>query len=246
MECREIQKLLSPFIDNELGARDTFTVAEHIDVCTTCHTEMQTLQQLDERLQTAGRALPKGQENIDELREHILSLFAPWAWVRRWRGVGVAAAALLFLVIGQQLFSAPYDPEARAFSNALVNEMRLNDTSMFSLAWLDTTHLDDVLHQESLTDLPNLSPAGFHLVRARVSRPLKQVFVQLVYQRRNEEVSIFVSRRWKRSLAGMRQQDGYTISPLGIRAVFLVSQDALPDFADVYQLAEEEINALST
>lgn len=242
MDCREIQKLLSPFIDNELGACDTFTVAEHIDACTACHTTMQEMQQLDERLQTAGRVPQNG---IDEFREHILSLFAPWAWVRQWRRVGVAAAALLFLVIGPQLFSAPYDPEARAFSHALVKEMRLNDNSIFSLAWLDTTRLDDVLRQEGLTDLPNLSPAGFHLVRARVSYPLKQVFVQLVYQRRSEEVSIFVSRRWKRALPGMHTQDGYTISPLGIRAVFLVNKDTLPDFTDVHQLAEEEISALS-
>ncbi len=243
MECREIQKLLSPFVDNELGASDTFTVAEHLDACEVCQRELKAIQQLDERLHKASRVPIEG---TDELRESILSLFSPWTRASRWRGVGAAAAALLFLVLGQQLFSAPYDPEARAFSDALVEETLLNDDSIFSLAWLDTTSLTDVIRQEGLTDIPNLSPAGFHLVRSRVSRPLGQVFVQLVYRQRSEEVSIFVSRRWKRSLAGISQREAFTIAPLGIRAVFLVVKGSLSNFVDVHQLAEEEISALST
>ena len=242
MDCREIQKLLSPFLDNELGARDTFPVAEHLDACPVCQQELEAMQQLDTRLKEAGQSPV---EVTDELRDSIIALCTPWTWVRRWRGVGVAAAAILFLVIGQQLFSAPYDPEARAFSSALIQETWLNDNSTFSLSWLDPDSLKYVLRQEGLTDSPNLSPVGFHFVRARVSHPLRQVFVQLIYRRRSEEISIFVSRRWKRSLPGISHRDGFTIVPLGIRAVFLVSKDRLPNFSDIHQLAEEEINALS-
>ena len=243
MECKDIRKLLSPFVDDELGAHDAFTVAEHLEVCPPCQREMEILRRFDERLKAAGRTPLEG---VEELRSHILALFSPWTWIRRWRGVGVAAAVLLFLVAGRQLFSAPSDPEAAAFSDALVAEMQQNMTQPFSLAWLDPQSMHDVLRQEGLVDLPNLGPAGFHLEGARICYPLGHVFIQLVYRNRSEEVSLFVSRRWTRPLSGTSKQDGFSIVPLGLRAVFLVGKESLENFADVRQLAEEEINALTT
>jgi len=243
MECKDIRKLLSPFVDNELGAQDTFTVAEHLEDCAPCQREMEALRRFDQRLRVAGHVPLEG---LDEVRGNILALFSPWAWARPWRGVGAAAAVLLFLVVGRQLFSAPADPEASAFSEALIGEMQLNATQPFSLAWLDPRSVQDVLHQEGLEDLPNLGPVGFHLEGARVCYPLGRVFVQLVYRSRNEEVSLFVSKRWNRPLSGMSKQAGFTIVPLGLRAVFLVNREPLENFVDVRQLAEEEINALST
>jgi anti-sigma factor RsiW len=243
MECKDIRKLLSPFVDNELGAHDAFTVAEHLEICVPCQREMEDLRRFDERLKTAGRTPIAG---VDEFRAHLLAMLSPWFWVRRWRGVGVAVAALLFLVVGRQLFSAPTDPEAAAFGEALITEMQLSAAQPFSLAWLDPHSLQDVLRQEGLDDIPNLAPVGFHLEGARVCYPLSHLFVQLVYRNRSEEVSLFVSRRWTRSLAGISKRDGFTIVPLGIRAVFLVTKESLDNFSDTRQLAEEEINALST
>jgi len=243
MECKDIKKLLSPFVDDELRAYDAFTVAEHLEVCSACQREMEVLRRLDERLKTAGRAPVEG---VEEFRAHLLALFSPWAWARRWRGVGAAAAVFLFLVVGRQLFSAPADPEVVAFSDALVAEMQQNMTRPFSLAWLDPQSTKDVLHQEGLAHLPNLGPVGFHLEGARVCYPLGQVFVQLVYRNQSEEVSLFVSRRWTRSLSGVSKHEGFTIVPLGIRAVFLVGKESLDNFVDVRQLAEEEVDALTT
>jgi anti-sigma factor RsiW len=243
MECKDIRKLLSPFVDDELGAHDAFTVAEHLEVCPPCQREMETLRRFDERLKAAGRTPIEG---VAELRAHILAMLSPWTWMRRWRSVGAAAAVLLFLIVGRQLFSAPSDPEAAAFSDALVAEMQQNMTQPFSLAWLDPQSVHDVLRQEGLEDLPNLGPVGFHLEGARICYPLGHVFIQLVYRNRSEEVSLFVSRRWTRPLSGTSKHEGFTIVPLGLRAVFLVGKEALENFADVRQLAEEEINALTT
>jgi anti-sigma factor RsiW len=243
MECKDIRKLLSPFVDDELGAHDAFTVAEHLEICPACQREMETLRRFDKHLRDAGRAPVEG---VDELRTHILAVLSPWTWVRRWRSVGAAAAVLLFLIVGRQLFSAPSDPEAAAFSEALIAEMQLNATQPFSLAWLDPQSVRDVLRQEGLDDLPNLGPAGFHLEGARVCYPLGHVFIQIVYSNSSEEISLFVSRRWTRSLSGASKQGGFTIVPLGLRAVFLVGKESLANFVDVRQLAEEEINALTT
>lgn len=242
MECKDMRKLLSPFIDNELSAHDAFTVAEHLEVCSPCQREMQEMRSLDDRLKVAGRTTVEG---LNEIRAEILAMISPWTRIRRWRGVGIAAVAILFLVIGPQLFSAPADPEATAFSDALIAEMQLNSTKPFSLSWLDPQSLQTVLRREGLTDLPNLAPAGFHLEGARICYPLGRLFVQLVYRNRHEEVSLFVSRRWTRPLPAVSRREGFVIVPLGIRAVFLVSKDSLDNFADVRYLAEEEINAFS-
>lgn len=243
MECKDMRKLLSPFIDNELSAHEAFMVAEHLEGCTPCHREMEELRRFDEQLKTAGRRPLSG---IEDLRDGIMWRLSPWFWVRRWRGAGAAAAALLFLVIGRQLFSAPSDPEATAFSDALIVETRLQQNEPFSLSWLEPQSVQDILKQEGLGAIPNLAPAGFHLEGARVCYPLSHPFVQLVYRNRNEEVMLFVSRRWTRSLSGTIEREGFTIVPLGVRAVFLVTKESLVNFADTRELAEEEIGALTS
>lgn len=243
MECKEFQKLLSPFIDNELGASDAFMVAEHLEVCTPCHHEMEMLRRFDEQLETAGRMPIAG---VEDFRLRILDFISPWGWARRWRGLGAAAAVLMFLVVGPQLFSASSDPETTAFSESLISEVQLSATQPFSLAWLDPPNIQNVLRQEGLNEIPSLAPAGFHLEGGRVCNPLSRSFLQLVYRDNNEEISLFVSRRWDRPFSGIVKRDGFTIVPLGIRAVFLVTKDSLPNFVDTRQVAEEEINALSS
>jgi len=91
-----------------------------------------------------------------------------------------------------------------------------------------------------------LAPAGFHLEGARLCNPLSYMFLQLVYRNRNEEVSLFVSKRWTRPFSGVVKREGFTIVPLGIRAVYLVTKESLVNFADMRELAQEEIDALST
>src|SRR4030095_9717979 len=140
MECKDIQKLLSPFIDNELGAQDAFTVAEHIETCPSCLHEMDEIRGLDEQLKRAWHTPVDG---IEELRARILDSISPVSWLRRWRVVGVAAAVLFSLVVGRQLFSAPADPETAAFSEALITEVQLSSNQPFSLPWLDPHRLHD-------------------------------------------------------------------------------------------------------
>lgn len=243
MECKDIRKLLSPFVDDELSAHEAFMVTDHLETCAPCHREMEELRLLNEQLKIAGRTPLTGME---ELRAAITWRLSPWFLVRQWKGVGATVAALLFLVIGQQIFSAPSDPEATAFSDALIAETQLNMTQPFSLSWIEPHKLQAILKKEGLSAVPNLAPVGFHLEGARVCFPLSHPFVQLVYRNRDEEVALFVSHRWTRALSGATKKDGFTIVPLGIRAVFLVTKESLAHFIDTRQLAEEEISALST
>lgn len=243
MECKDIQKLLSPFVDNELGAQDSFTVAEHIDACPACFREMETIQHLDEQVRQIGRIPVDG---IEDLQARILESISPITWLRRWRVAGMAAAVLFSIVIGRQIFSAPSDPETAAFSEALISEVQLNTNQPFSLTWLDPESLKNVLRQEGLEELPNLAPAGFHLEGARICNPLSHLFLQLVYRNQHEEVSLFVSKRWNRPFSGIVKRDGFTIAPLGLRAVYLVTKESIHDPVGIRQVAEEEINALST
>ena len=121
MECKDIQKLLSPFIDNELGAQDAFAVAEHLDTCPSCLREMEAMRDLDEQLKQIGWTPIEGTE---EMHARILESISPLPLIRRWRIAGIAAAVLLSLVVGRQIFSAPSDPETTAFSEALIAEVQ--------------------------------------------------------------------------------------------------------------------------
>ncbi|MBM4256486.1 MAG: hypothetical protein FJ147_11405 [Deltaproteobacteria bacterium] len=242
MECKDIQKLLNPFIDDELGAQDTFSVAEHLDNCPACLREMEAMRSLDEQLRQIGRTPIDG---VEELQDRILDSISPQSWIRRWRVAGIAAAVLFSLVLGRQIFSAPSDPETAAFSAALIAEVQLNNTQPFSLSWLDPQSLKDVLREEGLEDVPNLAPAGFHLEGARLSNPLSHMFLQLVYRNKDQEVSLFVSKRWNRPFSGVVKRDGFSIVPLGIRAVYLVTEETLVNVGDMRELAQEEIDALS-
>ena len=243
MECKDIQKLVSPFVDNELGAHDSFTVAEHLETCMVCLQEMETIRELDEQIRIVGQAPVEGAE---ELRARILDDISPVAWLRRWRVAGMAAAILFSLVVGRQLFSAPSDPETAAFSEALIAEVQLNSSQPFSLAWLDPNSLKNVLRQEGLEELPNLAPSGFHLEGARICNPLSHLFLQLVYRNQNEEVTLFISKRWNRPFSGVVKREGFTIVPLGIRAVYLVTKESVNENVGIRQVAEEAIKAVST
>src|SRR4051812_16715459 len=112
MECKDIQKLLSPFVDNELGAQDAFTVAEHLEVCSVCLREMEVIREIDAQLKQVGQTPIDG---VEELRTRIFAAISPIPWIRRWCVAGIAAAVLFSLVVGRQLFSAPADPETAAF-----------------------------------------------------------------------------------------------------------------------------------
>src|SRR5215203_3207901 len=121
----------------------------------------------------------------------------------------------------------PYVP--RHWTTTLFCAVQLNINQPFSLPWLDPQSLQNVLRQEGLNEIPNLAPAGFHFEGGRVCNPLSRSFIQLVYRNRNEEISLFVSRRWDRPFSGTIKREGFTIVPLGIRAVFLVTKDSLPN-----------------
>jgi hypothetical protein len=243
MECREVQKLLIPFADNELDVHNSFTVAEHLDQCPTCLRDFEVQRKLDNALRAVGQTPLEG---VEEFRQVLRQRLVRKPWPRRWLGLGIAAVAVLLLTMGHQNFSADSaGPEASAFCLALVAEQK-NAGQLLTLPWLrDPEKIRDLLRREGLMDIPNLGPAGFHLDRARVSRPLGYTFIRLVYHRGRQEICLFVSRRWSRPLIVPWTGEGLSIIPLGVRAVFLAVPGSLPDLTEVRQLAEEEVNTLT-
>lgn len=245
MECREVQKLLIPFADNELGVHDSFTVAEHLEQCPTCLRDFEVQRELDNALRAAGQAPLEG---VEEFRQVLRERLVRKPWFHRWLSLGAAAAVVLLLTLGHQIFSADSaDLEASAFCLALVADVQKNLGQPSALPWRrDIQDIQLLLRREGLTAIPNLSPAGLHLDRARVSRPLGYTFVHLIYRRGREEISLFVSRRWSRPLIIPWTGEGLSIIPLGMRAVFLATPGSLADLSEIRQLAEEEVDTLTT
>lgn len=61
MQCKEIQGLLSPYIDGELSEKEMATIREHLLLCPECNREYLLLKEMTELLGTAELvSLPKG------------------------------------------------------------------------------------------------------------------------------------------------------------------------------------------
>lgn len=101
MECREIEELLSAYIDGELQGAEAFAVTEHLSRCSQCRWELLQLQETANLL----RNLPEIEPPADfhwSLRQRLNSFKEDKPWYKRfnfnrWFGFGTVTAAALLL-----------------------------------------------------------------------------------------------------------------------------------------------------
>lgn len=123
--CEEIQPLLYPWLDGELGAERAALVAAHIEACPECERRAAAERRFLERVCEAGRETAPA-----ELRARIEDLLAggetppghsPTAEPdrpgrRRWLIPTMAAAAVLLLLVFRPLGEAPTAASAASFA----------------------------------------------------------------------------------------------------------------------------------
>jgi anti-sigma factor (TIGR02949 family) len=106
--CEEIQPLLYPWLDEELGAERAALVAAHLEACPECGRRAAAERRFLERISEAGReTAPAGlRARVEEIlagRDVPRDRVAPVAPVRppwrRWLVPAIAAAAVLLLVL---------------------------------------------------------------------------------------------------------------------------------------------------
>lgn len=107
--CEEIQPLLYPWLDGELGADRAALVAAHLEACPECERRAAAERRFLERVREAGReTAPAGlRTRIEEIlaggletpRDHAPTIVRARPGRRRWLVPAIAAAAVLVLVL---------------------------------------------------------------------------------------------------------------------------------------------------
>ena len=155
MNCKKIEKLLNPYIDQELDAESTQTVEEHLKSCPSCREEYLKLKQV---VSTLGSISPQpapeiltqsimakiSQEEIqiqsswmDRLKKRIyipnLSFPRKWESIFSFRLVGTAAAAALVVFFA---FTFIFNtPDTSPICSAEVQfSLKINDNKAHTVA----------------------------------------------------------------------------------------------------------------
>ncbi|MHB1419690.1 MAG: anti-sigma factor [Bacillota bacterium] len=120
MTCLEIQDLLSPYLDEVLGAEELHIVEKHLAVCSDCRDELDSLEQTIRAIRSMGEIEPppdfslnlhqRLQSSVIVRKKSFYRSIGHWNWMP----LGAVAALLVIMVLSWNVFNnpAPYLPEA--------------------------------------------------------------------------------------------------------------------------------------
>jgi len=199
MRCDDMQELVSPYIDGELGLMTGIEVERHLQDCPVCSQEYEnqrTLQAalrandlytklpagLEKRVQTAVRQVSQGETGLRGFS---------------WRWLSVAAAAAILLIAGALAIGllATRSAQDRLAQEVIASHVRA----------LMASHLTDVPSSDQHTVKPwfngkldfsppvkDLVSEGFPLIGGRLDYLDKRPVAAIVYQHRQHYINLFV------------------------------------------------------
>jgi len=139
VNCKNVQNLLSAFLDCELSGNEMIRVQRHIDTCECCRQEQEELLQLKDFLTTTPMMEPPA-----DFEERLCSaIFTPKEtetakWVGSWSfvsGIAMITAAMTLLVVNHmhtvQTASAETRPD-RVVATELQRDQTLGGSDPFS------------------------------------------------------------------------------------------------------------------
>lgn len=210
MNCGEVKDLIQLYLDNELDARNTLSVQQHLDLCGACSRHLNTLLVQDQALRRAAQA-----ETIDSsrLRAGILSAInqqmpvtttaektswlprlPDWLKVSAWPRVTVAAAlAIIIIVAVIRIGWMPGVNEAVYAAVAADHAAHCSPGEMMGAIG----NPDDLKHLTStfvrLNAVPDLSDFGYGNPQGRICKVNDVEFLHMVYYHPTQQpLSLFI------------------------------------------------------
>jgi len=112
MNCKEVRKWISPYLDSELGSTKTFEVSEHLRICEECAARFESERRADElvRVRLAKDTMP------DELWANVAQAVSAPAWMhvlrtrRYWAIAACLVVALAGVTLVRSIRSTGHDP----------------------------------------------------------------------------------------------------------------------------------------
>lgn len=120
MNCREVRRCLSPYLDSELDPATTFSIGEHLAGCEACRRRFEAELRVDQKI---ARAL-QAEGVTDETWARVVRPLrqSPAAPIRRAMLVAVSLAASLLLLLAAGLwFGAPATGDSSPWVQELFN-----------------------------------------------------------------------------------------------------------------------------
>ena len=205
MNCRETERLLPAYVDDELDLVHSLEVEEHLGECRDCASALRQQRALKEAVAARApyyaapaelRELVRRQAaahfGLANLRPSRLPGHSFW-WAQRWLAVAAAsvlAVAVIWKVAPGPLRSVPDTIESQVVASHVRS--------------LQASHLMDVPSSDHHTvkpwftgkldfapEVPDLSGEGFTLVGGRLDYLNGRTVAALVYRRRNHTINLF-------------------------------------------------------
>lgn len=201
MNCKELEDLLSPYLDGELDTAQRADVEQHLPGCAACQRVLKDLQVMHQALQAPAlrhHASDMLQQRIkNQLRDADARAQRP-VW-RRWAAVaaaGIVAGVLTWNFmphggapapdVDDAMVDAAVDQQQDAVKSGHLVELTSSDTKAVQ-AWF-TGKLAYV------PPVPDLAAEGFVLTGARLDSVKGVPAAALVYEHGTDVVTVFVCR----------------------------------------------------
>ncbi len=208
MNCGEAKELIQLYLDNELDARSTLAVQQHLDSCSACSRQLNALMVQDQTLKQAARAeivdsarvrakiLNAIAQEPQEERPQRTTNWAPARWFKKaaWQRIAAAAvlalAATLLALRGGWMLGAgdavhaavAADHSAHCSADVMMGAV----TDPDELRRLVTT-------AAKVKTFPDLSAFGYGNPRGRVCKVSEVEFMHLVYYHASQPpISLFL------------------------------------------------------
>ena len=206
MNCSEVQYYGPLYHSGELEEPFLQDFQQHMEICANCEETIRRERATDEAL----RLLSDEPVDTTRIREVILVKIQQDRTPNKgfritwWQGIG-GTAALMALTLVTYLSLRPSAPLPLTIYRDAADDHRAEVVEHMKLRWAqDDASILSLLKTVGATEelTQQITPAGFHLDRARVCKLLSHRYVHLVYTDGTREVSYFLRSREGEELTG--------------------------------------------
>ncbi|HJQ27339.1 MAG TPA: anti-sigma factor [Blastocatellia bacterium] len=219
MRCDDMQELISPFVDGELGLLTAVEVERHLQDCAICSREYESHRALRAALRADGQLYVKAPAQLGKRVQAAVRQAAKGeAGARRpsWQWLSAAAAALLIAGAVAVTLLATRSERDRLAGEVIASHVRS----------LMASHLTDVPSGDQHTVKPwfngkldfsppvkDLASEGFPLLGGRLDYLDGRAVAAVVYQRRQHTINVFIwpAATERGNAAGEMSRQGYNL-----------------------------------
>jgi anti-sigma factor RsiW len=203
-DCRSIDPLITPYVDEDIDAAERLRVDEHVRRCPPCHSRVAAERAVRHLLRTR-RGEMAGDAASAELRARCVALRAAkpsggsFAWRVRMKPLAIAAG--LVLVVGGAFV---YEATERS-TKLLAAELTADHVKCFGVNAVIGTNADVVAIERAMAStfgwdmhVPESTDAGLELVGARPCLYAKGKAAHLMYRHHGQPLSVFMLPQFSR------------------------------------------------